>query len=119
MIYLFDEFGRCVFSGTDDSCLDKHMKSFGAVECAEHKEVMDNADVHLRNGKVERRPPNPAVQDGMWLRRVPPHAKIRIEGATYIADDSDVELDFQYPGTYKVKVESWPHKDVEFEVTKP
>ena len=76
-------------------------------------------DVYVSNGGVHPRPANPARLDGMTLRELPTPGTIHIDGASYPYDEPTVELEFEHPGTYKVRVESWPHLDKEFEVENP
>lgn len=76
-------------------------------------------DVYVSNGEVHPRPANPARLDGMTLRDLPTPGTIHIGDAHYPYDEPVVELEFEHPGTYKVRVESWPHRDKEFEVENP
>lgn len=76
-------------------------------------------DVYVSNGEVHPRPANPARLDGMTLRDLPTPGTIHIGDAHYPYDEPAVELEFEHPGTYTVRVESWPHLDKEFEVENP
>lgn len=59
----------------------------------------------------------PIVIDGLWLRGVRPNSTIYIEEQAYeCADGGEVELSFQYPGTYTVRVERWPYLDGVYEI---
>ncbi|MCX5592017.1 hypothetical protein [Alcaligenes endophyticus] len=63
-------------------------------------------------GTPHKRQPCPAVVDGLWLRGVRPGSTIHIENQSYeCVDGGDVELSFQHPGTYQVRVERWPYLD--------
>lgn len=76
-------------------------------------------DVYVSNGEVHPRPANPARLDGMTLRDLPTPGTIHIGDAQYPYDEPAVELEFEHPGTYTVRVESWPYLDKEFEVENP
>lgn len=76
----------------------------------------DGATHYALNGAAVPRPTNPARLDGKMLTFVPRPAKIQINDKTYDADDSVVELWFNLPGKYKVRVQSWPHLDAEFDL---
>ncbi|MCX5592549.1 hypothetical protein [Alcaligenes endophyticus] len=68
-------------------------------------------------GAPRKRQPCPATVDGLWLRGVRPGSTIHIEGQAYeCAEGGDVELSFQYPGTYQVRVERWPYLDGVYEI---
>ena len=71
----------------------------------------------LDEGTPRKRQPSPAKVDGLWLRGVRPGSTIHIEGQPYeCAEGGDVELSFQYPGTYQVRVERWPYLDGVYEI---
>ncbi len=71
------------------------------------------------NGVAVPRPENPASLSGFTLTSVPVPAKVHINQDVYETNESTVELSFGQPGTYKVKVESWPYLDKEFSVENP
>jgi hypothetical protein len=68
---------------------------------------------YVKDGDVIPRPEMPAQLDGDWLRGVPKGAVITIEGQEYTADGSDIELDFEFHGTYPIRVSLWPYVDFE------
>lgn len=76
-------------------------------------------DVYVADGEVRPRPANPARLDGMTLRDLPTPGTIHIGDAQYPYDEPTVDLEFEHPGTYKVRVESWPYLDKEFDVENP
>lgn len=76
-------------------------------------------DVYVANGEVIPRPANPATLDGMTLRNLPHSTIVHINGTPYPCDEGYAELEFTHPGTYKVRVECWPHLDKEFTVENP
>lgn len=76
-------------------------------------------DVYVSNGGVHPRPQNPAQLDGLHLTHLPAPGAIHIDDASYPYDDTTVELEFEHPGTYRVRVECWPYLDKEFEIENP
>lgn len=71
-------------------------------------------------GQVRKRPVCPVTVDGMTLRSVQPRSAISIEGLQYeCADGGDVDLSFQFPGTYEVTVSCWPYLDGRYSVENP
>lgn len=74
---------------------------------------------YVLNGEVLDRPENTATQSGMTLLNVPVPSEIQIGNQSYQATDSTVELEFNLPGSYVVKVISWPHLPKEFTVENP
>lgn len=74
---------------------------------------------YVLNGEVLDRPENTATLSGLTLLNVPVPSTIQIGTQFYESTDSTVELEFNLPGTYKVKVISWPHMDKEFTVENP
>lgn len=76
--------------------------------------------VYVLDGVVTGRPENPTTIAGFVLSNVPVPSTIKINDASYEADESTVELAFSQPGTYTVKVSSpWPILDKEFQVENP
>ncbi|AGN82033.1 hypothetical protein N5K35_30900 [Pseudomonas sp. GD03651] len=76
-----------------------------------------SADQHyVANGQVVKRPDIPAVLEGMWLKGVPAGAALGIEGQIYMADGSEIELEFSHPGRFMITISKWPYKDQEVTV---
>lgn len=75
--------------------------------------------VYVRNGRVHPRPANPAKLTGFTLTDLPAPGTLHINDTPYPYDESTVELEFSLPGTYSIRVESWPHLDKEFEIENP
>ena len=78
-----------------------------------------NDYVDLATKTVRAKQESPVTLDGQMLRNVPPGASVVIDGVPYEAGDSEVELDFDMPGTYRVTVEAPAHLPKTFEVVKP
>lgn len=71
-------------------------------------------------GQVQKRPVCPATVDGMTLRAVRPCSVISIEGLQYeCVEGGDIDLSFQFPGTYEVTVSCWPYLDGSYTVENP
>ncbi len=71
-------------------------------------------------GKARKRQTCPAVLDGLTLCGVRPGSVITIEGKQYeCTEGGDVELSFQYPGTYEITVTRWPYLDGRYVVENP
>lgn len=95
-----------------------HM-DYGYPECLlllDGTEVSDLLD-YVSGGVVTPRPILPGSLVGNLLIRVPTGAAVYIDGQTYTADGTDIELEFTYPGTYSIKVECWPYLGWVGEVT--
>ncbi|MGG5142813.1 hypothetical protein [Alcaligenes ammonioxydans] len=71
-------------------------------------------------GQARKRQACPATVDGLTLRGVRPGSTITIEGQQYeCAEGGDVELSFQYPGTYEITVTRWPYLDGSYTIENP
>lgn len=74
---------------------------------------------YVLDGVAVPRPVNPAVLSGPSLLNVPVPAEVIIGASSYQTNESTVTLEFNMPGTYKVKVVSFPYLDAEFEIENP
>jgi len=74
---------------------------------------------YVKDGVIVPLEPATTTLQGHVLSGVPIGATIHIDDAEYIAEDSTVELNFNLPGTYQIRVDGWPHKEVSFEVIIP
>lgn len=71
-------------------------------------------------GQARQRRACPVVVDGLTLRGVRPGSVVGIEGKQYeCAEGGDVELSFQFPGTYEVTVTRWPYLNGRYTVENP
>jgi hypothetical protein len=52
--------------------------------------------------------------EGLFIKNIEVPSLIYINGDRYIVDEPVVELEFDQPGTYKIRIESWPYLDKEF-----
>lgn len=116
-ISFFDERGRVTSNLTTDPAGIQANKDHFPGRWVEGDWL--NKDVYVKDGRVTPRPANPAKLDGLTLTDLPSPGTLHIDGAAYPYEDSTVELEFDHPGTYKVRVESWPYLDKEFTVENP
>ena len=72
---------------------------------------------YILDGQPTERPTQSTTLDGHTLTGLPIPATLHIDGETYPVDDGEAELDFILPGTYRLRVEAWPYRDWEGEVT--
>lgn len=71
-------------------------------------------------GEARKRQACPVTVDGLVLHGVRPGSTITIEGQQYeCAEGGDVELSFQYPGTYEITVTRWPYLDGRYTIENP
>lgn len=71
-------------------------------------------------GQARKRQPCPTTVKGLTLVGVRPGSMIMIEDQQYeCIDGGDVELSFQFPGTYEVMVTRWPYLDGRYIVENP
>lgn len=74
----------------------------------------------FNDGEAKLRQRCPAVLDGLVLRGVPPASVIVIEGNSYPCESGgDVELEFEFAGTYLVTVVCWPYLKGSYTVENP
>jgi len=77
---------------------------------------LDIGDVYV-HGTVRERPVMPTSLNGLTLQNVRPASQIHINSDVYeCPEGGDVELEFNQPGVYRIKIVRWPYKDKEFEI---
>jgi hypothetical protein len=59
------------------------------------------------------------TREGAFLRGLPIPCVVRIEGDEYVCEDGDIELSFEYPGSYMLRFEAHGYKDCELTVQWP
>jgi hypothetical protein len=74
---------------------------------------------YVAGGAIADRPPNPAVLTGTTLTNVPVPSTLWIDDTSYPVTDPTVELDLTLPGTYQLRLESFPPQDAAFTVVVP
>ena len=72
---------------------------------------------YVLDGVLTERPGSPVTLDGLILKNVPANSILYISGESYLVIDDEVELELPSPGTYPLRVECWPYKDWNGEVT--
>jgi len=80
-------------------------------------QIVSGEDYYLVNGDPTERPISPVALDGLILKNVPANSILYISGESYLVIDDEVELELPSPGTYPLRVECWPYKDWNGEVT--
>jgi len=111
--------GRILEAGTTSiGALRHNEREFGW----HYVEVEGHWDTHyVLDGFVVRKKASPTVLDGLVLRSLPVPCQIEIRDETgdvqkYDCTDEELELEFDNPGTYRVRIKSVPFKDGYFEV---
>jgi len=79
--------------------------------------IWDHRTHYVQNDQAIPRPDQATTLNGLTLENLPIPAKVIIDGAEYDTDAAEVELDFPLPGTYSLRVESFPYLDWTGEVT--
>ena len=74
---------------------------------------------YVSEGVVLSRPDNTATVSGQTLENVPIPATVIVNGSSYETNEATIELDFNQPGTYLIKVVAWPYLDKEFLIENP
>jgi len=78
------------------------------------------SDHYAVDGEPQPRPTCPATLDGATLHNVPANSTITINDQDYDCEDGGtVDLEFNQPGTYRIRVTCWPYLDGEFEYENP
>jgi hypothetical protein len=67
-------------------------------------------------GVIKPRPACPAVLTGYQLTHLPAPCTITIGDSGYQATETVVDLEFDQPGVYTIKIEAWPYLDKEFTI---
>jgi hypothetical protein len=76
---------------------------------------VNNYAYYIRSDKhYALRPTQECFMEGLFIKNIEVPSLIYINGDRYIVDEPVVELEFDQPGTYKIRIESWPYLDKEF-----
>lgn len=70
---------------------------------------------YVKDGRLEDRPNHGVTLEGNLLRGVMDGSTIIIGTDEYLADGTDIELEFGHAGPFQIRVEKFPYLD--FEVT--
>ena len=75
-------------------------------------------DTHyILDGQPTERPSSPVTLSDLTLMDVPAGSTLWINAERYENVEGDIELEFPLPGIYRLRVECWPYRDWEGEVT--
>jgi len=78
------------------------------------------AEYWFHDGEPQPRPACPTTLEDAVLHSVPVNSVITINEQTYdCKDGGTVELEFDQPGTYVIRITSWPFLDGEFTYENP
>lgn len=81
--------------------------------------VADPATNYVKDGVVVPKLDNPAAAQGGTLVSLPVPCQIQIGTKLYDCNEDHAELEFDAPGTYRVRVIAWPYLDKEFVFENP
>ena len=79
---------------------------------------LDGQTQYVQHGQAVPRPDNPARQDGLHLHNLPVPCSIVINGRSYACNEEHAELEFTYPGSYRITVVAFPYLDKTFTAVK-
>lgn len=109
----YDDSGRILGSGI---CSADDLPLQGALVIPGHGN--DSTDYVLA-GEIVSRPPNPSTVDGLTISNIPVDSDVWIEEDMYTVTDGILELSFEYPGIYPVRIHSFPEVDTELIIENP
>jgi hypothetical protein len=114
---VYDELGRIVRSGTcqdQDFGVQAIFPGEGVIE-GECRDAVDFVD--LNTMEITTKPPLPATRNGMVISGLPDGSTVSIGAESFLVLDNEVELEFEFPGTYIVRCEAVNYLPKTFEVT--
>jgi len=77
-------------------------------------------DHWFSDGAPQLRPACTAILNGATLYKVPANSVITINEQSYECEEGGiVEMEFNQPGTYRIRVTCWPYLDGDFEYENP
>ncbi len=79
----------------------------------------DGETQYVRGVALTARPQSPAALAGRRLTKLPSPCVIIVNDTIYTCDETEADLEFDQPGTYRVRVIAWPYLDAEFNVENP
>jgi hypothetical protein len=114
MISYYDETGRIYGTASGDDETMALTKQYATQPWVEGE--WDGEAYYVDNGQVVERPACPAKLNGLKLTKLPAPCKIVINSTDYNVTEPTVDLEFDYPGVYKITVKAFPYLDGEFEI---
>lgn len=79
--------------------------------------IISDMEFYILNETVTPRPTFSESISGTTISGLPIPTTVLVEGIPYTITDGSAELVFSLPGTYKIKLSSFPYQDKEVEVT--
>jgi hypothetical protein len=113
---VYDGTGRILRYGSCPTDLIEVQAGAGETAIEFDGQVSD-ATNYFNGTEIVARPANPATLSGMDIIDVPDGSVLEIEGTRYPVTGTTVHLSFTFPGTYDVRLFSFPWLDTSFEVT--
>ncbi|WP_313739984.1 hypothetical protein [Pseudomonas sp.] len=111
----YDQQGRIVLVASGPvASVEQTMRLNTSLPLLQIPEPANAALSYVDKGRLLARPIGSAALAGSLLTGVTAGAVVVIEDVEYIADGSDIELEFSQPGAYSIKVSAWPCQDQEF-----
>ncbi|MBD8597388.1 hypothetical protein [Pseudomonas sp. CFBP 8772] len=111
----FDDKGEIVFSAyCAEEVAALNMQINGFSQYVEVSYAVRGDTDYILDGEAVPRPSMGSTANGNTLSGVLEGSTLLIEGQSYTADGTDVELEFTLPGAHTVKVSLWPYLDQEF-----
>lgn len=75
--------------------------------------VVSQSSEYVRGQELLARPLSPVALHGSVLKGVPAGARVWVDEQRYLADGTDIELEIEPVGRYRIRVEFWPYMDYE------
>jgi hypothetical protein len=83
----------------------------------ESEDTVDDSLFYISEEVVVQRPELSIIVEGITVYNLPNPSTLIVEGSLYEVTDGEAELSFSFPGTYTVRIQSFPYKDKTIEVT--
>lgn len=74
---------------------------------------------YVLGGEITPRPQMQASLSQHVITGLPTPCQLHIGNQSYECSDDTVELFFDQPGTYQIRIEAWPYLDKEFVIENP
>lgn len=84
----------------------------GRLILSEDRVVSQSCD-YVKANELLSRPLSPVAMRGVVLEGVPAGARVWVDEQSYLADGTEIELQIEHKGQYRIRVESWPFMDFE------
>ncbi len=78
-----------------------------------HDRVVSQSTEYVSANELFPRPLSRVTMSGAVLEGVPAGAMVWVDEQSYLADGTDIELQIEYKGHYRIRVEFWPFMDFE------